>query len=121
MWPSICKFHRAPNSPRAPNVGFGAPELCFENHRGVRLRILASLSDGPAVAVRWRSTDILNPDQLRESPAINAIDIEDTLAFSALENVRSMIETTPLERAAEAYANMMEGKARFRIVLVTGQ
>ena len=30
-----------------------------------------------------------------------------------------MIETVPLEQAAEAYARMMEGKARFRIVLVT--
>jgi D-arabinose 1-dehydrogenase-like Zn-dependent alcohol dehydrogenase len=33
-----------------------------------------------------------------------AVDIEDTLAFSVLENVRAMIETVPLERAAEAYA-----------------
>jgi len=30
-----------------------------------------------------------------------------------------MIETVPLEQAAEAYARMMEGKARFRIVLLT--
>jgi D-arabinose 1-dehydrogenase-like Zn-dependent alcohol dehydrogenase len=28
-----------------------------------------------------------------------------------------MIETAPLERAAEAYARMMDGKARFRMVL----
>jgi propanol-preferring alcohol dehydrogenase len=28
-----------------------------------------------------------------------------------------MIETAPLERAAEAYAKMMAGKARFRMVL----
>lgn len=50
-----------------------------------------------------------------------AVDIEDTLAFSVLENVLPTIETVPLERAAEAYARMMQGKARFRIVLVTGQ
>ena len=50
-----------------------------------------------------------------------AIDIEDTLAFSVLQDVRPMIETAPLERTAEAYEHMMEGKARFRIVLVTGQ
>ncbi len=50
-----------------------------------------------------------------------AIDIEDTLAFSVLENVRAMIETIPLERAAEAYARMMRNEARFRIVLTTGQ
>jgi D-arabinose 1-dehydrogenase-like Zn-dependent alcohol dehydrogenase len=50
-----------------------------------------------------------------------AIDIEDTLAFSVLQNVRPMIETVSLERAAEAYARMMLGDARFRIVLTTGQ
>jgi propanol-preferring alcohol dehydrogenase len=49
-----------------------------------------------------------------------AIDSEDTLAFSVLENVRPMIETVPLEQAADAYARMMQGKARFRMVLVTG-
>jgi D-arabinose 1-dehydrogenase-like Zn-dependent alcohol dehydrogenase len=48
-----------------------------------------------------------------------AIDCEDTLAFSVLENIRPMIEVFPLEQAADAYARMMEGKARFRIVLVT--
>ena len=47
------------------------------------------------------------------------IDAEDTLAFSVLENIRPMIETVPLEQAADAYARMMEGKARFRMVLVT--
>jgi alcohol dehydrogenase, propanol-preferring len=47
------------------------------------------------------------------------IDAEDTLAFSVLENIRPMIETVPLENAADAYARMMQGKARFRMVLVT--
>ena len=54
------------------------------------------------------------------SLAGTAIDNEDTLAFSVLENIRPMIETLPLEQAAEAYARMMQGKARFRMVLVTG-
>jgi alcohol dehydrogenase, propanol-preferring len=47
------------------------------------------------------------------------IESEDTLAFSVLENIRPMIETVPLEQAADAYARMMAGKARFRMVLVT--
>src|SRR5260370_920960 len=47
------------------------------------------------------------------------IDSEDTLAFSVLENIRPMIETAPLEQAADAYARMMQGKARFRMVLDT--
>jgi len=46
-------------------------------------------------------------------------DTEDALAFSVLENIRPMIETVPLEQAADGYARMMQGKARFRMVLVT--
>jgi alcohol dehydrogenase, propanol-preferring len=41
-----------------------------------------------------------------------------TLRFSALTGVSAMIETVPLEEAAAAYAKMMAGKARFRMVLV---
>src|ERR1700687_3579048 len=52
------------------------------------------------------------------SLAGTAIDTEDVLAFSVLENIRPMIETLPLEQAADAYARMMQGKARFRMVLV---
>jgi len=47
------------------------------------------------------------------------MDSEDTRTFSVLENIHPMIETVPLERAADAYARMIEGKARFRTVLVT--
>jgi len=47
------------------------------------------------------------------------IDCEDTLRFSVLQNIRPMIETAPLEQAADAYARMMQGKARFRMVLAT--
>ena len=47
------------------------------------------------------------------------IDNEDNLAFSVLENIRPMIETAPLEQAGAAYDRMMQGKARFRMVLVT--
>jgi propanol-preferring alcohol dehydrogenase len=41
-----------------------------------------------------------------------------TLKFSVLSGVSAMIETMPLEKAPEAYAKMMAGKARFRMVLV---
>ena len=40
-----------------------------------------------------------------------------TLRFSALCGVSAMIETVPLDQAANAYAKMMAGKARFRMVL----
>ena len=48
----------------------------------------------------------------------SAIDSEDTLAFSVLQNIKPMIETIPLEKAAEGYARMASNKARFRGVIV---
>jgi len=42
---------------------------------------------------------------------------EDTLNFCVLTGVRPMIETYPLEKAGEAYARMLSGKAEFRVVL----
>jgi D-arabinose 1-dehydrogenase-like Zn-dependent alcohol dehydrogenase len=50
-----------------------------------------------------------------------SIDSQDTLAFSAQTGVRSMNETYPLEKVAEAYDRMMSGKARFRVVLNIGR
>ena len=44
-------------------------------------------------------------------------DSEDTLRFSELTGVKPMIETYPLEKAAEAYDRMLSGKAQFRVVL----
>ena len=44
-------------------------------------------------------------------------DAEDTLRFAELTGVRPMIETYPLEKAAEAYARMLSGDAQFRVVL----
>ena len=50
-----------------------------------------------------------------------SIDSQDTLGFSALSGVRPMIETMPLSRAPEAYARMMRGEARFRMVLTMAE
>ena len=44
-------------------------------------------------------------------------DSEDTLRFSELTGVRPMIEIYPFEKAGEAYARMMSGDARYRVVL----
>jgi len=51
------------------------------------------------------------------TPADSPVDSEDTLHFAELTGVRPMIETCPLEKAAEAHARMMSGKAQFRVVL----
>ena len=47
-----------------------------------------------------------------------SIDSQDTMNFSVLTNVRSMNVTYPLEKADEAYQLMMNGEARFRVVLL---
>src|SRR5215472_17514328 len=50
-------------------------------------------------------------------PSGTAKDSEDALRFAAANGVRPMIETFPLERAADGYEHMMSGKVRFRSVL----
>jgi D-arabinose 1-dehydrogenase-like Zn-dependent alcohol dehydrogenase len=49
-----------------------------------------------------------------------AMDSEDTMRFSAVTGVRPMIERYPLEKAADAYEQMISGRARFRVVLTIG-
>src|SRR5216683_2241291 len=44
-------------------------------------------------------------------------DSEDTLRFAEMTGIRPMIEKFPLEKATEAYARMISGKAEFRVVL----
>jgi len=48
---------------------------------------------------------------------VDPADTDDALHFAELRGVRAMIETYPLEKAAEAYARMMSGNAEFRAVL----
>lgn len=60
---------------------------------------------------------IMNRASVQGWPSGTAQDSTRTLAFSAMADVRPMIEVYPLERAAEAYDRMMSGGARFRVVL----
>jgi D-arabinose 1-dehydrogenase-like Zn-dependent alcohol dehydrogenase len=53
-------------------------------------------------------------------PSGSAKDWEDTLQFSSLTGVRPMIQRYPLAKAAEAYDQMISGRARFRVVLMMG-
>ena len=52
-------------------------------------------------------------------PSGTCVDSEDAMNFAVLTGVRAMIETMPRERAAEAYAKMMSGGARFRMVITS--
>lgn len=63
---------------------------------------------------------ISNRSSVSGWPSGSSMDSQDTLCFCTLSGVRSMNITYPLEKAAEAYDFMMSGKARFRVVLVTG-
>jgi len=54
---------------------------------------------------------------VRGWPSGTARDSEDTLNFCALTGIRPMVETVPLEQAATGYERMLNGKARFRMVL----
>jgi 2-desacetyl-2-hydroxyethyl bacteriochlorophyllide A dehydrogenase len=64
---------------------------------------------------------ILSRRTVRGWPSGTAKDSEDTLQFSLLSAVRPMIERYPLEKAAEAYDQMISGRARFRVVLTVGK
>lgn len=80
---------------------------------GKLLIVGASMDPVPAPAAA-----LIGGDKSIEGHASGtSIDSEDTLRFSVLTGVRPMIETVPLERAAEAYEKMMSGDARFRMVL----
>ena len=60
---------------------------------------------------------IVGSKSIRGWSSGTAKDSQDTLEFSALSGVRPMIERYPLQKAAEAYEQMLSGRARFRVVL----
>jgi D-arabinose 1-dehydrogenase-like Zn-dependent alcohol dehydrogenase len=80
--------------------------------------IVVGAPDGPVVINPFPL--LLGRRTVAGWPSGTGMDSEDTLNFSALTGVRPMIETYPLEKAEEAYARMMSGHARFRVVLTTG-
>jgi len=104
--------------------------------------ILATVTNGKAMtavlgglAINGKLIVLGAPDEPLEVPAIlliggrrsiagwpsgTSFDSQETIAFSALTGVRPMTEVFPLERAPEAYERMRSGKARFRVVITTG-
>jgi D-arabinose 1-dehydrogenase-like Zn-dependent alcohol dehydrogenase len=51
-------------------------------------------------------------------PSGSPIDSEETVAFSVLTQIRPRVEKFPLEKAEEAFAEVMANRVRFRAVLV---
>lgn len=60
---------------------------------------------------------ILAGRQVTGHPSGTARDVEETMHFAVLSGVRAWIEERPLAEAAEAYAAMDKGRARYRMVL----
>lgn len=96
----------------APSGKAIAPLVAGLKPRG-RIVIVAAATDPiPLVA-----TTLLSGRSIAGWPSGTSKDSEDAMNFSALTGVRPMIETFPLERAAEAYEHMLTNKVRFRAVL----
>jgi len=90
--------------------------------RGLRPRgrvIVLGASPDP---IEIASTDLLFASRSIEGALTgDPTTSEITLKFSQLSGVAAIVETTPLAGAVDAYARMMAGKARFRIVLTMGK
>ncbi len=80
-----------------------------------QLLVVAAPSDATAI---YLASLIGGNKSIQGWASGTAIDSEDTLNFSALRQIRPMIETFPLERAADAYQRMMSNLARFRAVVI---
>jgi alcohol dehydrogenase, propanol-preferring len=79
--------------------------------------ILITASGGKTVAATFKGLLIFGSRKLEGALTGDPATGDATLRFSALSGVHAMIETAPLDQAADAYAKMMAGKARFRMVL----
>jgi D-arabinose 1-dehydrogenase-like Zn-dependent alcohol dehydrogenase len=96
----------------APSGKAIAPLIAGLKQRG-KLLIVAAATD----AIPLASATLLSGRTIAGWPSGSSKDSEDAMNFSTLTGVRPMIETFPLERAAEAYEHMLSNKARFRVVL----
>ena len=95
-----------------------APETITEAINGLTIdgrMMVVGVPGGPFQVHAWQ---LLYGRTITGSAGGTGVESQDAMRFSALNDVRPMIETLPLERAAEAFDRMMAGEARFRIVLV---
>ncbi len=83
---------------------------------GTNGKLLILAAPGEPVMVN-AVTLIMRRASVQGWPSGTAKDSEETLRFSATAGVQPMIERYPLDRAKEAYQQMMNGKVRFRAVL----
>ncbi|RAW13347.1 alcohol dehydrogenase [Paenibacillus taichungensis] len=76
--------------------------------------IIAAVSDEP---LEWSAMDFLNGPSNVKGTFTDINEMEAAVRFSILTDVRPMIEIFPLEKAPEAFEQMMAAKTHFRAVL----
>jgi alcohol dehydrogenase len=62
---------------------------------------------------------INNSGTIHGHPAGVSQDVEDTMNFAVLQDIRPLTETLPLDRVNAGYQRMMANQARYRVVLTT--
>ena len=97
----------------APNSDAIAATMAGLKPRG-KLLIVAA----PFTPLAINAMGLLSGKTIAGWPSGSAIDSEDTMAFSALTDVRPRVETFKLDQAEAAFTRMMENQVRFRAVLV---
>ena len=89
-----------------------------ETFKGLRPRGSAIVVGAGSPPIQLQDSDLIFGNKRLEGATTGDFATADaTLRFSVLTGIASMNETYPLARAAEAYARMMSGQARFRVVL----
>jgi D-arabinose 1-dehydrogenase-like Zn-dependent alcohol dehydrogenase len=96
----------------APNAAAMAGTVDGLKPRG-KLLIVAAPFDPLTVS----AMGLLSGKSIDGWPSGSAFDSEETMAFSALTNVRPRVELFKLAQAEEAFARVMENRVRFRAVL----
>lgn len=96
----------------APQAGAISSTVDGLKSRG-KLMIVAA----PFEPLQLSAFSLLSGKSIQGWPSGSAIDSEETMAFSALTNVRPRVEVFKLEKAEEAFAKMMANRVRFRAVL----
>ena len=84
---------------------------------GLKARGKLLIVAAPFEPIKASAMALLSGKTLAGWPSGSAIDSEDTMAFSALTNVRPRVEVSKLEQAEQAFGRMMESRVRFRGVL----
>ena len=96
----------------APNADAVASTIDGLKPRGKLLLVAA-----PFEPLKVSGMGLLSGKTIAGWPSGRSIDSEETMAFSALTNVRPQVEVFKLEQAEQAFARMMENRVRFRAVL----